>query len=101
MTRFFKKSKKPYFGVILGSFCQNLGKKSFSEKKALSILKYFNYLLWGKKSEKSNNPFLIKIPNCWTDRQTEDSGFIGPSVAQGSKKSNLEQKSATLFEREK
>ena len=37
------------------------------------------------------------------DRQTEKSGFIGPSVGHGSKKSNLEQseQSETLFEREK
>ena len=35
------------------------------------------------------------------DIQTEDSDFIGPSVRQGSKKSYFEQKSVTLFEREK
>ena len=35
------------------------------------------------------------------DRQTEDSDFIGSSEGQGSKKSYLKQKSATLFEREK
>ena len=36
-----------------------------------------------------------------TDRQIEDSDFIGPSLGHGSKKSYLEQKSATVFEREK
>ena len=35
------------------------------------------------------------------DIQTEDSDFIGPSIRQGSKKSYFEQKSVTLFEREK
>ena len=35
------------------------------------------------------------------DRQTENSDFIGPSVGQESKKTYFEQKSATLFEREK
>ena len=35
------------------------------------------------------------------DRQTEDSDCIGPSAGQGPKKSFLEQKKATLFEREK
>ena len=35
------------------------------------------------------------------DRQTEDSDFIGPSVGHGSKESYLEQKSVTLFDREK
>ena len=35
------------------------------------------------------------------DRPTVNSDFIGPSVRQESKKSYLEQKSGTLFEREK
>ena len=35
MTKFFKKSKKPYFGVTSGNFCPNLGKNEFSWKKAL------------------------------------------------------------------
>ena len=34
------------------------------------------------------------------DRQTESPGFIGPSIGQESKKSNLEQK-ATLIEEQK
>ena len=35
MTKFFKKSNKSYFGLILGLFCPNLGKKKFSWKKEL------------------------------------------------------------------
>ena len=35
MTKFFKKSKKPYFGAILGPFFQDLGKNEFSWKKGL------------------------------------------------------------------
>ena len=35
MTKFFKKSKKTYFGAILGPFCPNLGKNEFSFKKGL------------------------------------------------------------------
>ena len=35
MTKFFKKSQKPYFGAILGPFRQNLGKNEFSWKKGL------------------------------------------------------------------
>ena len=35
MTKFFKKSQKNYFGVILGYFCQNFGKNEFSWKKGL------------------------------------------------------------------
>ena len=33
MTNFFEKSKKTYFGVILGNFCPNLGKMNFPGKK--------------------------------------------------------------------
>ena len=35
MTRFFKKSKNPYFGTILGSFCPYLREKDFLWKKGL------------------------------------------------------------------
>ena len=73
MTKFFKKSQKPYFGVILGNFCPNFGKNVFFwKKKALTVFKYSNYLSWCKKTEKTNNKFLIKMPNCWwTDKQTD------------------------------
>ena len=33
MTRFFKKSKKTYFGAILSPSCPNSGKNEFSRKK--------------------------------------------------------------------
>ena len=35
MTKLFKKFKNPYFEVILGPFCSNLGKNEFSWKKGL------------------------------------------------------------------
>ena len=37
MINVFKKSRKPYFGVILGPFCPNLAKneKRFSRKNGL------------------------------------------------------------------
>ena len=35
MTKFFKKSKKPYFGAILDSFCPGMGEKEFPWKKGL------------------------------------------------------------------
>ena len=37
--KLFKKSQKPYYGAILGSFCPYLDKKNFSEKRALSNFK--------------------------------------------------------------
>ena len=35
MTKFFKKSQKPYFVAILGPFWPNLDKNEFSWKKGL------------------------------------------------------------------
>ena len=35
MTKFFKNSKKTYFGGILDTFCPNLEKNKFSWKKGL------------------------------------------------------------------
>ena len=35
VSKFFKKSKKPYSGAILGLFCPYLGKNEFSCKKVL------------------------------------------------------------------
>ena len=64
------------------------------KKKALSVFKYSNYLLPCQKSEKTNEPFLRKMPT-WqmerqmdrqTDGQTDNSDFIGPSIDWGSKK---------------
>ena len=71
MTKFFKKSKKPFLGHF-GQFLPKFGKKwIFLEKKPLTVFKYFNYLPWCK-SEKTNNPFLIKMSNCWSkDKQTD------------------------------
>ena len=86
MTKFFKKSKKTYFEAILGTFYQNFGKNEFSWKKWKSVFKYSYYLWWCKKWERTNNPFLRKLPN-W---RTDNNDFIGPSVGQGSKISNLE-----------
>ena len=84
MIKFFKKSKKPYFGTILGPFCLNLGENGFSWKRRLSVFRYSNYLLSCQKSEKTIEPFLRKTPDgqtdWWTDRQTDNGNFIGPSV---------------------
>ena len=80
MTRFFKKSKKLYFGAMwpfwaCGHFAQIWAKMNFPRKKSLSVFKYSNYLSSCQKSEKTNMPFLGKMLN-WrmngqTDRRTE------------------------------
>ena len=71
MTKFFKKSKKPYFGVIRDSLYLNFGKNEFSRKKGLcQFLNILNIIVpLYRKSEKINELFLRKMLNCWTDRQ--------------------------------
>ena len=72
MTKFFKKSKKLYFGAILGPFCPNFGKNESSWKKGLCQSLNISAIIVAlyQKSEISNEPFLRKMLNCWTDRQT-------------------------------
>ena len=54
MIKFFKKSKKPYFGAILGPYFPDLGKNEFSWKKV--ICQFLNIPIiyhHAKKSEKT------------------------------------------------
>ena len=71
MTKFFKKSKKLYLGAILGPFCPNFGKNESSWKKGLCQSLNISVIIVAlyQKSEISNEPFLRKMLNCWTDRQ--------------------------------
>ena len=71
MRNFFKKYTKIYSGATLGCSCLNLGK---NEYRALSVFKYSNYVLSCKKSEKTNDPFLVKNSEL-TDRQRDNSDF--------------------------
>ena len=72
MTKFLKKSKKPYFWVILGPFYQIFGKNEFSWKKGLYQFLNISIIivLLCQKSERTNEPFLRKRLNSWTDRET-------------------------------
>ena len=63
MTKVFKKSKKPCFGAICGSFCPNLGKNKFSRKKGLCQLSNIPIIYIVQKIKKTNEPFLRKMPN--------------------------------------
>ena len=100
MTKFFKKSKNPNFGAILGNFCPNLGKNESSWKKGLCQFLNNPIMYHGAKNLRRVTTRSDKNTELLMDRQTENSGFIGTSIGQGSKVSNLEQ-SATLFEKEK
>ena len=68
MTKFFKKSPKPYFGPILGLLSKFGPKKNFPGKRALSVFQYSNSLPLFRKSEKPNEPFLRKL----LDRHTKN-----------------------------
>ena len=61
----------------------------------MSHLKYSNYLPLCKKSEKTNDSFLRKMPKLTgsqthTDNQTNNGDFIGSSVGQGSIKIRIQ-----------
>ena len=76
MTKFSKKSKKSILRSFLTLFIKIWGKWIFLVKRTFSVFKYSNYLRWGKNAE-------------LTDRQTDNSDFVGPNVGQRSKKLNL------------
>ena len=71
MTKFFKKSRKHYLGVILGPFFQFGQKWVFLGKWTLSVFKHSNYLPSCEKSEKDKKPFLRIMPNWQTDGRTD------------------------------
>ena len=82
MTKFFKKSKKPYFGAMW---------RFWPFLKKDSVFKYSNYLPLCQKLEKTNMPFLSKMLNWrmgWmniqTEGQTDNHDFVGTSVGRGS-----------------
>ena len=77
MSKFFKKSKIPYFGPFWAFFAQIWAKINFNGKKGSVSLSISNYLLPYKKSGKTNEQFLRKMPNWWTERWTDGSGFLG------------------------
>ena len=90
----FKKSKKHYFGAILGIFSPQIRTKmNFPGKKgsvSFEILQLFTIVQKSQKKlmshswEKCRND--SRTDRRWTDRQTDSSDFIGPSVKRGSNK---------------
>ena len=82
MTKFFKKSEKPYFGVIWGLFCANLGKNEFSGKKG-TFYHFSNYIPWRKICEKNWWPNPEKNAER-TERQTDRQWFCRTLCRTGS-----------------
>ena len=60
-----------FWGLFMVVFSKFEQKWFFLEKKALTVFTYSNYLPSCKKSEKTNEPSLRKMPNWRTDRQTD------------------------------
>ena len=83
MTKFFKKSKKPYLGTILSPFSSNLCKMNFPEKRVLSVSRYSNYLPSCQKSVKDYRAISNKNAKL-RDGQTDNSDFLGPATGRGS-----------------
>ena len=69
MTKFFKKSKKPYFGAILGPFYPNLRKNEFCWKKGCQFLKL--PIIYHHTKNKKKLMTHSGETNAWTDRQTD------------------------------
>ena len=71
-NKLFKNSKKTCFGAILSPFCPNLGKNEFSWKKRLSQFLNIPIIYHRpKKPEKTDEPFLRKMPNWRMNRRTD------------------------------
>ena len=73
MTTFFKKEKENLFWGNFSPFLPKFWRKwIFLQKRALPVFKYSNYLSSCKKTEKTKDPFLRKIPNWWwTERYVQ------------------------------
>ena len=87
MTKFFKRSKKTYFGAILGPFFTNLSKNNFSRKKRLCQFLNIPFTYHHTKNQKHlmSHSWEKSWNDRQTDRQTENSDFIGTSIGEGSK----------------
>ena len=82
MTTFSKKPKNAILGAILGNFCPNLGKNEFSWKKELRQFLNIPIIYYDAKNLKKVTTRSDKNAELLMDRQTENSGFIGPSTGQ-------------------
>ena len=69
MANFFKKSKKIYFGAILGPFCPSLGKNEFSWKKGSVSLINIPIIYHHAKNQKKLMSYSWE--KCQTDRQMD------------------------------
>ena len=69
MTKFFKKFKKPYFGLFLAPFCSNLGKNGFTWKKGLC--QFLNITIIYHRAKNQKKLMSHSWEKCRTDGQTD------------------------------
>ena len=88
MTKFFKKSKRPYFGGYSGPFLANMNFPGKKCSASFYIFQLSTIVPKIRKSEKTNKPFLRKMLSYWTDRNSD---FIEPFLRRvSSYENNLE-----------
>ena len=69
MKKFFRKSKKPYLGAILGPFCPNLEKNEFSWKKG--PCQFLNIPIIFHRAKNQKKIMTHYFEKCRTDGQTD------------------------------
>ena len=84
MTKFNEKTL--FLGYFASFFTKFAQKQTFPGKKGSAIFEIFQLSTTCKKSEKTNEPFLRKMPNWQADGQLYNGDFKGPSVWRGSNK---------------
>ena len=83
--KIFLKIQKNLFWGYLVPYCANFAEIHFPGKKgALSVFKYFNYLLKIKQKIKKNYCPIPEKNAKMADWQTDNGDFIGTSVSRGS-----------------
>ena len=70
-------AKKTHFGPDLGHLNPNSCRHFFFKNLALSVTRYHGQLSLCTISEKTNDPMLRKFSDGPTDRETDESDFIG------------------------
>ena len=94
MTKFFTKSKKPYFGAILNLFCPNLDKNEFSWEKGLCQSLNIPII---QKTKKRAIPYRKCWTDGWTDRQTDRQWWKNPLNDGGPKRPILHKTDNTVL----
>ena len=83
--------KKISFGPDLGPLDQNSGSQFFFKNLALSVPRYHGQLSSCRLSEKASDSVLRKLGDGRTDRQTDESDFIGRCLTNVERPKSIQQ----------